>query len=145
VTACAVFVQDPRIAPSVPREAFAKLFGLTPAELEVLSTLAAGRAPQEVADLLGVALSTVKSHLHKIFEKTGTLRQADLVRLLMGSSPQIVSSVPAHSLQFSHSDLHSGVERHPTLPDPAERAIIRVEAPAPALFRQQASRTRPSP
>ena len=93
-SACAVFVQDPQIAPTVPRKAFAKLFGLTSGELDVLSELAEGQAPKGVADVLGLALSTVKSHLHKIFEKTGTLRQADLVRLLMSSSLPIATSMP---------------------------------------------------
>jgi DNA-binding CsgD family transcriptional regulator/PAS domain-containing protein len=95
VAACALFVQDPLTAPLVPGEAFARLFDLTPAELDVLLALAAGRSPQGVADVLNIALSTVKSHLHKIFEKTGTLRQADLVRLVAGSSPQIATSMRA--------------------------------------------------
>jgi DNA-binding CsgD family transcriptional regulator/PAS domain-containing protein len=93
--ACVVFVQDPRIAPRVPGEAFANLFGLTRAELDVLLALADGRSPQGVADVLGIALSTVKSHLLKIFEKTGTSRQIDLVRLVMGSSPQIALAMRA--------------------------------------------------
>jgi DNA-binding CsgD family transcriptional regulator/PAS domain-containing protein len=95
VADCAVFVQDPRIAPLVPAEALARLFGLTPAERDVLLALADGRSPQGVAEVLGIALATVKSHLHKIFEKTGTSRQADLVRLVMGSSAQIATSMRA--------------------------------------------------
>ncbi len=35
-----------------------------------------------VADALGVADSTVKTHLGRVFEKTGTTRQADLVKLV---------------------------------------------------------------
>jgi DNA-binding CsgD family transcriptional regulator/PAS domain-containing protein len=139
---CAVFVQDPHSTPPVPGEAFASLFGLTPAELDVLLALAAGQAPQGAADALGIALSTVKSHLHKIFEKTGTLRQADLVRLLMGSSLQIASSMRAAVPDLSHSSLHAGVERHPTIPNPAERVILR--AKVPALQVAQASSANPT-
>jgi DNA-binding CsgD family transcriptional regulator/PAS domain-containing protein len=95
VAACAVFVQDPRIAPLVPAEALARLFSLTLAEVDVLLALADGRSLQGVADVLGIALSTAKSHLHKIFEKTGTSRQADLIRLMMASSPQIAISMRA--------------------------------------------------
>ena len=95
VAACAVFVQDPRLAPRVPGEAFARLFGLTPAELDVLLALAAGRSPQGVADVLGIALSTVKWHLLKIFDKTGTSRQVDLVRLVAAASPQIATLMQA--------------------------------------------------
>ena len=36
------------------------------------------------ADLLGTSKSTVKRHLEHLFAKTGTKRQADLVRLIAG-------------------------------------------------------------
>jgi hypothetical protein len=38
----------------------------------------------EVAETLGVAASTVKTHLHRLFAKTGAKRQADLVKLVAG-------------------------------------------------------------
>jgi DNA-binding CsgD family transcriptional regulator len=95
VAACAVFVQDPRIAPLVPAEALAKLFSLTLAEVDVVLALADGQSLQGVADVLGITLSTVKWHLHKIFEKTGTSRQADLVRLIVAASPQIATLMQA--------------------------------------------------
>jgi DNA-binding CsgD family transcriptional regulator len=41
----------------------------------------AGRAPAEIADDLGLATPTVRSHLATIYAKTGTSRQSDLVRL----------------------------------------------------------------
>ncbi len=41
-----------------------------------------------LADALGVAESTVKFHLRKLFDKTGVRRQAELVKLVAGfSSP----------------------------------------------------------
>ena len=36
----------------------------------------------ETAATLGVAESTVKTHLHRLFAKTGATRQADLVKLV---------------------------------------------------------------
>ena len=36
----------------------------------------------EVAPVLGISDQTVKSHLHRIYEKTATKRQADLVKLV---------------------------------------------------------------
>src|SRR5262249_21024916 len=96
--ACAVFVQDPRIAPRVPGEAFANLFGLTRPELDVLVALAGGRSAQGVADGLG-------NGLLKIFKKTGTSRQTDLVRLVIGSSPQIATSTRA-GVDFIPSDMN---------------------------------------
>jgi DNA-binding CsgD family transcriptional regulator len=40
----------------------------------------------EVAAALGVAVTTVKTHLSRLFEKTGVARQADLVKLVAGFS-----------------------------------------------------------
>jgi DNA-binding CsgD family transcriptional regulator len=36
----------------------------------------------EVAPVLGISEQTVKTHLHRIYEKTATRRQADLVKLV---------------------------------------------------------------
>jgi DNA-binding CsgD family transcriptional regulator len=69
-------------------EAMAKSFDLTPTELRVmLSIIDVGGVP-ETAAALGTAESTIKTHLHRVFVKTGTSRQADLVRIAAGfSSP----------------------------------------------------------
>lgn len=83
----AIFVQDPAEAPLFPGEAFARLYGLTGGELRVLMALAQGLGAKEAADVLGIGEPTVRTHLGRIFSKTGTTRQADLLRLLQGSSP----------------------------------------------------------
>ena len=38
----------------------------------------------EVAEVLGVAPTTVRTHLGRVYEKTGAARQADLVKLVAG-------------------------------------------------------------
>jgi DNA-binding CsgD family transcriptional regulator len=85
----AVFVQDPQTAIPLPGEAFAKLYKLTPAEFRVALALAPGHPPEEAAGILGLALPTVRSHLQRIYSKTGVTRQADLVRLMMSASPPV--------------------------------------------------------
>jgi hypothetical protein len=40
--------------------------------------------PAEVAPVLGLSEATVRTHLRRVFEKTGTSRQADLVKLVAG-------------------------------------------------------------
>jgi DNA-binding CsgD family transcriptional regulator len=80
--AAAVFVQDPAVVPPMPGEAFAKLYGLTGGELRVAMAMATNLTPQEVADMLGIGLQTVKTHLQRIFQKTCTSRQADLIGLM---------------------------------------------------------------
>jgi DNA-binding CsgD family transcriptional regulator/PAS domain-containing protein len=85
----AVFVQDPAVVPMMPGEAFAKMHGLTGAELRVLLTLAPGLNLKEAAEILGIGEGTARSHLHRIFAKTGTSRQAELLRLLMATTPPL--------------------------------------------------------
>jgi DNA-binding CsgD family transcriptional regulator len=87
--AVAVFVQDPASAPATPLQAFATLHGLTPAELRCLGMIALGRNVPETAAALGTAATTVRTHLNRIFEKTGTASQAELVRLVGGFAPPL--------------------------------------------------------
>jgi DNA-binding CsgD family transcriptional regulator len=67
----------------------AAAFGLTPAETRVVASLLSGRTLSETASALDIAFTTVKTHLARIFLKTGVSRQAELVRLAMQTaSPQ---------------------------------------------------------
>jgi DNA-binding CsgD family transcriptional regulator len=83
----AVFMQSPAEVPLMPGEAFAKLYQLTGGELRVLLVLARGVSAKEAADMLGIGEATVRTHLQRMFSKTGTSRQADLLRLLQSSAP----------------------------------------------------------
>lgn len=60
----------------------ARRHGLTPAETRVLAELAQGARPAEIAQHLGVSIHTVRAHLRQLFDKTGSRRQAELVRLV---------------------------------------------------------------
>jgi DNA-binding CsgD family transcriptional regulator/PAS domain-containing protein len=83
----AIFVQDSVPAAALPGEAFAKLYGLTGGELRVLLTVAQGLGAKEAADMLGIGEPTVRTHLQRIFSKTGTSKQAQLLQLLHSSTP----------------------------------------------------------
>lgn len=82
--AAAVFVRKAELElPSTP-EIIARRYRLTPSELRVLlAVIEVGGVP-EVAEALGIADTTVKTHLGSIYAKTGTSRQADLVKLAAG-------------------------------------------------------------
>ena len=62
----------------------AQLFGLSAGEARVFDLIVQGLTPAEAAGRLGIGLSTVRTHLLHIFDKTGVRRQADLVRLAAG-------------------------------------------------------------
>jgi DNA-binding CsgD family transcriptional regulator len=90
----AVFVQDPAQVPVMPGEAFAKLYRLTGGELRVLLALAQGLGAKEAADMLGIGEPTVRTHLQRMFSKTGTSRQAELLQLLQSSAPPTMAAQP---------------------------------------------------
>ena len=85
----AVFLQDPSAAAPGPSDAFAALHGLTRAEARFLAALAAGRTVPEASDHLGISQATGRTHLTRIFGKTGTSRQPELVRLMLASAPPL--------------------------------------------------------
>jgi DNA-binding CsgD family transcriptional regulator len=57
--------------------------GLTAAEAAFAGEIVAGAGIQAAADRLQISRSTGRTHLARIFEKTGTHRQAELVRLML--------------------------------------------------------------
>lgn len=88
--ATAVVTLTPVEAPEVPtRHLLHGLFDLTPAEARVAQTLMQGRTLEESAAHLSISPSTVRSHIKSIFAKTGTNRQSELVRLLLGTTPHL--------------------------------------------------------
>jgi len=67
-----------------PPDIIATFYNLTPTELRVLLAIVEIGGAPEVAAKLGIAPSTVRTHVGRLFEKTGTRRQAELVRLVAG-------------------------------------------------------------
>jgi DNA-binding CsgD family transcriptional regulator len=80
----AVFVEPAGRPGQLPYDMIADHFRLTPAELRVLFGIVEIGAVPEVASALGISQPTVRTHLQHVFEKTGTKRQAELVKLLHG-------------------------------------------------------------
>ncbi len=60
------------------------LFDLTRSESRVARGLAAGKTAEEIAKEGDVALTTVRSQIRRVLEKTGCQRQAEVVALLAG-------------------------------------------------------------
>jgi DNA-binding CsgD family transcriptional regulator len=84
--AAALFVHKAALETPSPPEAIAKAYKLTPMELRVLLAIVEVGGVPEVAEALGIAETTVKTHLRRIYAKTGTARQASLVKLVTGFS-----------------------------------------------------------
>jgi DNA-binding CsgD family transcriptional regulator len=61
-------------------------FDLTSAEAAFAAEILRGNGRKTAALRCGISDATAATHLSNIFEKTGTHRQAELVRLLLGAS-----------------------------------------------------------
>jgi DNA-binding CsgD family transcriptional regulator len=86
----AVFIHPATPNQPTALEAIAQHFQLTPAELRVLVAIVEVGGVPDVAAVLGISETTVKTHLQRLFEKTGTRRQADLVKRVAAYSNPLV-------------------------------------------------------
>ena len=71
--------------PAAP-EAIARAFNLTPTELRTLLAAVEIDGVAQIGEALGVSETTVKFHLRNVYTKTGSHRQADLVKVVAGFS-----------------------------------------------------------
>ena len=82
--AAMLFIGDPERPVDVDPRQLVRIYGLSRAEARVAVLLAKGQRLEQSAQTLGLTYETVRKHLKQIFSKTGTDRQAELVRTLTG-------------------------------------------------------------
>ncbi len=87
----ALFIRRATLEAFAPPAVIGEMYKLTPTELRVLLAIVDVGGVPEVAAALGVAVTTIKTHLSRLFEKTGVARQADLVKLVAGFSTPLAS------------------------------------------------------
>ncbi len=90
----AIFFKAPETKVEPPLRALAERYGLTASEARVLAGLLGGADARDLAERQGVAVSTIRTHMHHLFEKTGCRTHADLV----GSVRDLVVDVSLPSL-----------------------------------------------
>lgn len=84
----AVFVSPHQQAESA-LDAFATLHDLTPAEARIAELISNGLTPNEISEEIGVARTTVRTHLQSALEKTNSRRQLELALLLRSFRPPL--------------------------------------------------------
>ena len=77
-----VFVSDQGKRRQLPTRTLSALWELTPAEARLTARLAAGLDLAEAANEMTVEVSTARQYLKRVFQKTGTHRQPELVLLV---------------------------------------------------------------
>jgi DNA-binding CsgD family transcriptional regulator len=90
---CWVLVEDGKILVSFNDDQMLKrrvaaaqgIYGLTAAQAQVAQLLAQGHDPSLAAEKLGVSINTVRTHLRRMFDRTGAHSQSALVGLLLSA------------------------------------------------------------
>ena len=65
-------------------------FHLTPSESRLAWEMIQGKRTEEISEAMGITVSSTRTYLKRVMEKTDVNRQVDLVRLLL-STPQVLS------------------------------------------------------
>jgi DNA-binding NarL/FixJ family response regulator len=84
--ATALFVRKAGLDLPSPIESLARLYKLTTSESTVLQAVVDLGSVPAAAKALGLSQATVKTHVHHVFQKTGTKRQIDLAKLVAGAA-----------------------------------------------------------
>lgn len=89
-----VFITDPERTPTVSTALLQRVYGLTSAEANLAQELLRGIGLVAVAKRLGISNNTAKTQLAAVYEKSGTHRQAELVKLLFGLASNRIDRPP---------------------------------------------------
>jgi DNA-binding CsgD family transcriptional regulator len=94
--AVALFIHRATTETASSPDAIAQAYSLTPTELRVLLAVTEIGGIAEAGAALGIAETTIKTHLGRLFVKTRARRQADLVKIVAGfASPFAGASASA--------------------------------------------------
>lgn len=77
----AIYVAEPGVDIRLPMEALQMLYEFRPAECRVFELIVRGLSSCSIAEALGIAPSTVKTHTLRIYDKIGVHSRAELMRI----------------------------------------------------------------
>ena len=89
VGVAALLLGRTRVCEDLSLQCFARTHELTPAETRVLAALGRGATPADIAREQGVKISTVRTQISAIRQKTNTSTIGALVRLVAGLPPMV--------------------------------------------------------
>jgi len=89
--AAMLVVLESGTAPPLPQTLLQSIFGLTPAEIRLMSLLARQDSVGEAAETLAISRETARAQLKAILRKTGARRQQELMHLAtqLGMVPEV--------------------------------------------------------
>jgi DNA-binding CsgD family transcriptional regulator len=80
--------------PPPPHAVLATLYDLTPSEARVMALVGSGLTTLASAGQLHVTENTVKTHLARVYQKTGATRQSELVQIVSALAPPMDALAP---------------------------------------------------
>ena len=86
-----VFIYDPSQRAETAEQVLSDVYGLTKAESRIASLLAHGHSVGEACEMLDVSPNTARSHLKRIFSKTETNRQSELIQLIVNGPGHVTN------------------------------------------------------
>ena len=84
-----IFVTDPETMTTPETTFLQNQFGLTPAEAVLARELLSGDGIEAAATRIGIGEPTARTHLRRVLAKTGTSRQAELVRVILSADGRL--------------------------------------------------------
>jgi DNA-binding CsgD family transcriptional regulator len=81
-----LFINNPEQKLEDVEPILSQMYGLTPAESRLAAILAQGKSLNQACEMLGVKQNTNRTHLKRIFSKTETNHQSELVKLILSNS-----------------------------------------------------------
>lgn len=88
-----LFISDPDQSLAIQPETLEGLYGFTVAEAKLVIALVSGQTLDMVAASTGTSLNTLRNQLKAVFRKTGTNRQAELMKRVL-TGPAVFRRVP---------------------------------------------------
>jgi len=87
--AAAVFIVDTNNRAPISEAGMSEVFGLTGAELAVVSKLLDGLRTEEIAESRNTSISTTRNQIKSALRKTNTRNKAELVRMATKLNPPV--------------------------------------------------------
>lgn len=102
-----VLIYSPPRDPERLGKALGEVYGLTPQERRLAIAIYDGLSLSEAAKLIGIEVSTARTHLKNIFTKTRTRRQASLALLIASCAAASSTNPPRDAPEREFTDTSS--------------------------------------
>ncbi|WP_282604931.1 helix-turn-helix transcriptional regulator [Pelagibius sp. Alg239-R121] len=111
-------ISDPEYRCRIREDQLVKFYDFTPTEAKLARLLSNGYRLDQAASSMGIRYQTARTHLKRVFSKTGIDRQSELVRLILTgpASFRLPDSAAEGWLRAQHADLRHERSRTPEEP-----------------------------